>query len=67
MTEIMGKQYEIPSFARHLKEFCGEERGKILERRGETRKFRYRFRDPLMKPYVTLQGVSSGILPEQYQ
>jgi hypothetical protein len=62
MSEIMGKQYLIPSFARHLTEFCSEDRGKILERRGETRKYRYRFRDPLMKPYVTLQGVMSELL-----
>jgi len=67
ITRIMDKPYEIPSFARHLKEFCSEERGRILERRGETRKFRYRFRDPLMKPYIALQGLSQGILPDFYQ
>jgi Cdc6-like AAA superfamily ATPase len=66
MTEIMGSRYEIPSFARHLKEFCEEGRGSILERRGVTRKFRYRFRDPLMKPYITLQGVASGMLPKTF-
>jgi Cdc6-like AAA superfamily ATPase len=54
--------YDIPSFARHLKEFCGDDRGKLLERRGVTRRFRYRFRDPLMQPFVTLQGVASGML-----
>jgi GTPase SAR1 family protein len=66
MTEIMGNKYEIPSFARHLKEFCSAERGAILDRRGETRKFRYRFSDPLMRPYVTLQAVATGLLPKKY-
>lgn len=66
MTEIMGNAYAIPSFARHLKEFCTTERGPILDRRGEARKFRYRFRDALMRPYVTLQAASSGLLPPNY-
>ena len=66
MSVIMQGRYEIPSFARHLKEFCTEERGAILERRGEPRKYRYRFRDPLMRPYVTLHALSSGLLPAKY-
>jgi Cdc6-like AAA superfamily ATPase len=66
LTEIMRKRYDIPSFARHLKEFCSKERGPLLERRGVTRKFRYRFCDPLMQPYITLNGVASGLLPASY-
>lgn len=67
MSVIMGDRYEIPSFARHLKEFCTPERGSILERRGEPRKYRYRFRDPLMRPYVTLHALSSGLLPKDFK
>ena len=72
MNDIMedkqrGIRYEIPSFANHLKQFCSDERGNILQRRGLTRKFRYRFSDPLMQPFITLQGVASGMLPKSYQ
>ena len=67
MSEIKGSTYQIPSFARHLKEFCSVERGRILERRGETRKFRYRFSDPLMRPYVTLQAVATNLLPARFK
>ena len=67
MEEKRGVHYEIPSFANHLKQFCSEERGNILERRGKTRNSRYRFPDPLMQPFITLQGVSTGILPKSYQ
>lgn len=67
MSEIMGTHYGIPSFARHLKEFCEDSRGNILERRGVARKFRYRFRDPLMKPYISLQGFASGLTPTAFQ
>jgi Cdc6-like AAA superfamily ATPase len=59
MSELMGKQYEIPSFARHLKEFAEMDRGRVLERVGKERKFRYRFRNPLMQPYVIMRGLSS--------
>jgi Cdc6-like AAA superfamily ATPase len=67
MEEKRDVHYEIPSFANHLKQFCSDERGNILERRGITRKFRYRFSDPLMQPFITLQGVASGMLPKSYQ
>jgi vacuolar-type H+-ATPase subunit F/Vma7 len=67
MSSIMEARYNIPSFARHLKEFCSDDRGRLLERRGVKRKYRYRFRDPLMQPFVTLQAVSSGLMPKDYQ
>jgi hypothetical protein len=39
----------------------------ILARDGEPRRWRYRFRDPLMEPYVLLMGLKSGaIAPEDF-
>jgi hypothetical protein len=34
----------------------------ILIREGEDRRWRYRFKDPLMEPYVLLQGLDSGAI-----
>jgi Cdc6-like AAA superfamily ATPase len=62
MRKITDKEYNIPSFAQHLKDFCSEQRGCILEQRGTKRRFLYRFTDPLMQPYVNLQGVRSGMV-----
>jgi len=62
MCQIMGRPYEIPSFSGHLKGFCDAARGPILEQRGIKRKYRYRFRDPLMQPYIIMQGVKSGTI-----
>ena len=59
---VTGKDYDIPSFANHLKEFSETKRGQILERVGQTRRFRYRFVSPLMKPYVVMKGFSDGLL-----
>jgi hypothetical protein len=39
----------------------------ILVREGEARRWRYHFRDPLMEPYVLLEGLQSGaITPEDF-
>lgn len=60
LEKITGKRYEIPSFARHLNDFCDDKRGKILVKLGQKRRFRYRFNDPLMQPHVIMEGVLSN-------
>ena len=57
---ITGKNYKIPSFARHLKSFCEESRGPILQRRGKP----YRFIRPIMEPYVVLRGLADELISE---
>lgn len=59
LSAIMGKRYEIPAFAAHLKDLSevGGKRGPVLQRVGETRRFRYRFINPLMQPYVLMRGI----------
>ncbi|MFB9906932.1 AAA family ATPase [Allokutzneria oryzae] len=57
LRQITGKAYDIPAFAVHLKNFSSEgARGGILQRIGTTRRFRYRFRDPLLPPYIVIKG-----------
>ena len=60
LSEVMGRDYQIPSFAKHLKEFCESSRGPVLNRSGEKRKFRYRFMSPLMQPFAIMQGIMDG-------
>ena len=62
MRRIMERPYEIANYIQHLNSFCKEERGRILECTGMPRRYRYRFRNPLMQPFVTLQGFASGLL-----
>lgn len=62
---ITATNYNIPAFARHLKDFCDSSRGPILERRGKPNKIRYRFVKPLMEPYVMLRGLADGLITEQ--
>lgn len=60
MQEITGKDYQIPSFAQHLNEFSDEKRGPILKKIGTPRSYRFRFINPLLQPYVIMQGCISG-------
>lgn len=59
---ITGRSYDIPNFARHLKEFSQDSRGGVLERVGEKRRLRYRFNSPLLRPYIVMRGFSEGLL-----
>jgi len=62
MKIVTGKSYEIPSYAQHLNDFSDAKRGPILEKTGGKRRFRFRFVNPLMQPYVVMQGFAAGKL-----
>jgi hypothetical protein len=62
LSIIMQQQYDTGKFGQHLKKLCELERGKILELTGTPRRFRYRFVEPLMQPYVILRGLKEGLL-----
>ncbi len=66
MCLVTGKQYDIPNFAQHLSDFSSEKRGRILHVVGEKRRLSYHFRDPLMQPFVLMQGEVTGRLPEDF-
>jgi len=62
MSTIMGKRYEIAAFARHLADFGASDRGPILERTGVARRYRFRFRNPLLQPFVIMQGLADRLI-----
>jgi Cdc6-like AAA superfamily ATPase len=64
MQAITGKDYGISSFAQHLNEFADVKRGTILRKSGTKRRFRYKFTNPLMQPFVIMRGVSVGRLTD---
>jgi len=59
---VAGRRLDIPAFARHLKQFLEPERGSVLHREGEPRRYFYRFSDPIMQPYVILNGLAEGLI-----
>lgn len=62
MSKLMKKPYDIPSFSRHLYDFCEAKRGPVLEKIGGKRTFRFRFINPLMQPFVTMRGLRDGLI-----
>jgi Cdc6-like AAA superfamily ATPase len=66
LSAIMKRKYEIPSFVRHLNEFASEKRGAVLKKTGERRRYRYRFINPLMQPFIVIHGLSTSLLSEDF-
>jgi Cdc6-like AAA superfamily ATPase len=66
MEMITKQHYDIPAFSQHLKDFCDDKRGPILQKKGEGRRFRFRFINPMMEPSVVLRGISDKLIePDQ--
>lgn len=63
LREILRRPIEIANYAQHLADFCGDKKGAVLQRRGESRKYRFRFSNPLFQPYVVMQGFASNKIP----
>ncbi len=59
-ADVTGVRRAQAYFNHHLKKFC-EQHPRVLEVKGESR-YRYRFADPLMKPFVLMQAVQQGKL-----
>lgn len=64
LQRVTGTFRDLPAFAQHLNDFSGEgRRGGILDRLGTSYRYRYRFRDPLLQPYVLMRGQLDNMLP----
>ncbi len=50
---------KMSTFMKHLNTFSTA-RGPVLEQLGSRRKYRFRFRNPMMRAYVLIQAVASG-------
>ncbi len=62
LSRIMGEEYDIPRYIKHLATFCDLSRGEILQQIGERYQRRFRFKNPLMQPYIVMRGVASGMI-----
>jgi Cdc6-like AAA superfamily ATPase len=50
-----------PDFSEQLNKLATDEsRGLVLERRGTPRKYKFRFRNPLLRPYIIMKGINDG-------
>lgn len=65
LERIAGRRIEIPAFSNHLSQFLETERGSVLQREGTSRRYFYRFSDPIFQPYVILSGLADGRVTEE--
>jgi hypothetical protein len=64
LTKILKRPIQHANFQRHLTEFISEERGNVLIRRGKERQYRYRFKDPMMQPYIIMKGIRDNMVDD---
>jgi Cdc6-like AAA superfamily ATPase len=62
LSAIVGRPMGIDNFQQHLQKFISVERGEILTRRGKERAYKFRFRDPMMQPYVIMRGIEDKLV-----
>ena len=65
LETILGRTIEIATFNSHLAEFCQPKRGKVLERVGQARAYRYRFQDPLLVPFVFMDALTHRLIDDE--
>ena len=63
-SAIMKEKKRIAHFEKHLRRFSSDEGGNILIKRGGERKQIFRFKDPMMQPYVIIRGIQSKKIPD---
>jgi hypothetical protein len=64
LSQMLGRNVEIGHLRPQLHELIEDKRGRVIERVGEERGYRYRFSDPAMQPYVIMAGIKACILTE---
>jgi hypothetical protein len=62
LRQITGKQLDIPTFAQHLNDFSSDVRGPVLQKVGAPRRWRFRFINPLLEPYVVIKALDEGLI-----
>lgn len=64
-SAIMKEKKKIAHFDKHLRRFSSDAGGNILIKRGGDRQQRFRFKDPMMQPYVIIRGINSKMIDEE--
>jgi len=62
LSNILNRTVPIAAFSHHLSEFCSVKRAEVLERTGQQRNYRFRFRDPLLVPYVLMDAMNTELI-----
>jgi hypothetical protein len=67
LSDIMRQPYDVPAFSYHLDQFTTPERGNMLEKMGQSRQFKFRFKEALLEPYVILKGREAQLISREVE
>lgn len=62
LSAILGRDVIQQTVAFHLGKLIEPSRGPLLERKGPERRYRYRFINPLMRPFVLMKATADGVI-----
>jgi hypothetical protein len=62
LSKILGRPVIQQTVAFHLGKLTEQSRGPLLERVGPERRYRYRFINPLMRPFMVMKATSDGMI-----
>lgn len=64
LSRLLKRRVIQQTVAFHLGKLTEPSRGPLLQRIGPERRYRYRFLNPIMRPFVLIKATSDGLLPE---
>ena len=59
---ILGRPVQQQTLAYHMGNLTDPTRGSLLERTGPERRYRFRFRNPLMRPFILMKSMADGLV-----
>lgn len=63
LSKILGRPIVLSDMQKHLDRFLMKDHGQVLTRVGTAKRFRYRFTDPIMQPFVIMKGIHEKLMP----
>jgi hypothetical protein len=66
LRNILKRRILPVSYQRHLAAFCAPERGPVLVKTGRRKNYRWHFANPQLIPFVHLQGIRDGLVPNGF-
>jgi Cdc6-like AAA superfamily ATPase len=65
LTVILDREIRVSAYVRHLDEFTSDHHSAVLQKDGQPRKYRFKFANPMLQPYVIIRGVEEGRITEE--
>ena len=60
ILDVPEHKAKVALFGQHLKNLCKLDHGQILEQVGAPRKYRYRFSEPMMQPFIVMNALAQN-------